>query len=275
MRKLDEFASLGWRHPIWEILKVYRGLSRGTRKRREWLSQLETHHLCSFPGDEASPIQVDEEISKLLGSYIEASAEQAEEAFGRFRTEREALAHCESIGVTVATTRTQSADHHQSPKALVGGVTLIAADFCCGNGISIDPNPQNRCVWTHDSSMHVTSRRLDGAIPGLVNPRIIWEIKEYWGKTSGGSKMSDAVYECQLVGRELRNWEEGTGLEVCHVVFLDGLEQWKSRRSDFVRFSDLANQGLIDQLIIGGEVEEDWAKLLAAELGSISSADTQ
>ena len=267
MRKLDDFASLGWQHPIWEILRVYRGLSRGKKKRHEWRNLLDAQALCSFPGDEVAPVRVDKETSHLLGLYIEASAEQFQEAFGHLRTEEEALAHCDSIGVTVTRTKTQSADHHQSPKALVGGVTMIAVEFCHRNRLSIDPNPQNRCVWTNDDSMHVTARRLDGAIPGLVNPAMVWEIKEYWGKTSGGSKMSDAVYECHLVGRELRNWEAGTGTDVSHVVFLDGVEQWMSRKSDFVRFCDLANQGLIDDLIIGCEVEKEWEELLTAKLG--------
>ena len=55
---------------------------------------------------------------------------------------------------------------------------------------------------------------------------MVWEIKEYWGKTKGGSKMSDAVYECALVGLELRDFEERTGApRVQHVVFVDGKDQ--------------------------------------------------
>jgi hypothetical protein len=62
--------------------------------------------------------------------------------------------------------------------------------------------------------LHVSARNLDGAIPSLANPYLVWEIKEYWGKTKGGSKMSDAVYECHLVGLELRDFETRGGLTV-------------------------------------------------------------
>lgn len=121
-------------------------------------------------------------------------------------------------------------------------------------------------MWLERNQLHVTARNLDGAIPGLTNPRVVWEIKEYWGKTSGGSKMSDAVYECNLVGRELREYEERSGVQVEHVVFVDGREQWHARKSDLARFVDLLNQGLIDTLIIGKDVETDWERSLDGAL---------
>ncbi len=92
---------------------------------------------------------------------------------------------------------------------------------------------------------------------------MIWEIKEYWGKTSGGSKMSDAVYECALVGRELREFEERSGASrTPHVAFVDGKNQWASRKSDLKRFIDLFHQGIVDHLLIGCDVETEWGKLL-------------
>lgn len=118
-------------------------------------------------------------------------------------------------------------------------------------------------MWLVDNQLHVTARNLDGAIPSLDSPEIVWEIKEYWGKTSGGGKMSDAVYECALVGREPRDFEERSGApRVRHVVFLDGKDQWASRRSDLKRFIDLFHQGLIDHLFIGRDVETKWKELL-------------
>ena len=70
--------------------------------------------------------------------------------------------------------------------------------------------------------------------------------------------MSDAVYECHLVGLELRMFEEKIGRSISHAVFVDGKEQWSHRKSDLLRFIDLHQQGLIDYLIIGREVETDW-----------------
>src|SRR5665811_1250854 len=70
--------------------------------------------------------------------------------------------------------------------------------------------------------------------------------------------MSDAVYECALVGRELRDFEKRTKLHVEHAVLLDGKAQWTSRKSDLLRFYNLYHQGLIDALIVGREVETAW-----------------
>ncbi len=78
--------------------------------------------------------------------------------------------------------------------------------------------------------------------------------------------MSDAVYECNLVGRELREFEERSGAKIEHIVFIDGREQWSYRQSDLRRFVDLFHQGLIDYLFVGREVETDWQETLSALL---------
>ena len=102
----------------------------------------------------------------------------------------------------------------------------------------------------------------------LANPGIIWEIKEYWGKTSGGSKMSDAVYECHLVGMEIRHFEEKARCKINHVVFVDGKDQWAVRQSDLNRFIDLLNQGLIDYLFVGKAIETEWEPTLTSLLNA-------
>ncbi len=69
---------------------------------------------------------------------------------------------------------------------------------------------------------------------------------------------------CNLVGRELREYEDRTGQEkIIHVVFLDGKDQWGSRKADLKRFIDLFHQGIIDYLFIGKEVETDWQATLS------------
>lgn len=79
--------------------------------------------------------------------------------------------------------------------------------------------------------------------------------------------MSDAVYECNLVGRELRKFEETSGTSTLHVVFLDGMTQWTARRSDLKRFVDLTNQGLVDHLFMGTQIETDFEAVLEQALG--------
>ncbi len=157
---------------------------------------------------------------------------------------------------------TQLAGYYQSSKSLIAAVAAVARIVCDLKGIPFVDNPQRRCAWLVNNHLHVTARILDGAVPALANPTVVWEIKEYWGKTKGGSKMSDAVYECNLVGREIREFEERSGTKIIHVVFVDGKEQWSHRKSDMRRFIDLFHQGLIDHLFVGREVETDWRKTL-------------
>ncbi|MEW8049684.1 MAG: hypothetical protein AB2801_09730 [Candidatus Thiodiazotropha endolucinida] len=258
MQRTDIWSELSWRHPVWELVRYFRAL-RGEKSKQLFLKELSGNKTLSLD-HKTLPIQ--NEVIDLLFQYLDLEGELFQVAASDLRTEEDALAYCERSGFSVGKTKTQSKDHHQSSKAMIASVTGIAQKVCQEKGLEFDPDPQNRCVWLNDESLHITSRNLDGAIPGLANPIVIWEIKEYWGKTKGGSKMSDAVYECQLVGRELREYEEKCGISVIHAVFLDGKEQWSHRKSDLRRFIDLTYQGLVDHLIIGSQVEDEWEALL-------------
>ena len=146
-------------------------------------------------------------------------------------------------------------------------MTGVAKLICDSKSVTFASKPDRRCLWLLYHHLHVTARNLDGAIPSLANPSIVWEVKEYWGEKSGGSKTSDAVYECNSVGRELREFEDRTEHgHVMHVVFVDGKQQWTSRQSDVRRFIDLFHQGIIDHLFVGKEVETEWRDLLESML---------
>jgi len=204
-------------------------------------------------------------VSNFL-NYISDTDTIFHQLIDKLRVEEDAMKYCTTRNISSGQTRTKNKNHHQSSKAMVSAVSNIAETFCSHHKITINSDPQKRCVWHKENQLHITARNLDGAIASLMNPQIVWEIKEYWGKTKGGSKMSDAVYECQLVGREIREYEERSGEKIIHVVFIDGKEQWKYRASDFRRFIDLYVQGLIDHLIIGTQVETDWLPLLEKTL---------
>ncbi len=219
--------------------------------------EVDANHDFSIPAGHA----------ELFFDYLKHRENDFENARSLLRTEEEALAYCEQIGAEVKKVRTKSQDHHQSSAAMVAAVSYIAGEHCLERSVGFDKAPNRRCVWLVNNQLHVTARNLDGAIPSLDSPEIVWEIKEYWGKTAGGSKMSDAVYECALVGRELRDFEERSGApRVQHVVFLDGKDQWASRKSDLKRFIDLFHQGLIDHLFVGRDVETEWKVFLTSLL---------
>jgi hypothetical protein len=261
MKINPKWRGLGWRHPLWDYIRFYSVVQKQKKEVRErWTEKLRNN---TMEIDDAHSLPVPAEHVRQFFDYLGYRERDFNTAMALLRTEQEALAYCNQIGAQVTTVKTRSQDHHQSSAAVVAAVSFVAGEHCLARGVSFSKTPDRRCVWLVNNQLHVTARNLDGAIPSLDSPKLVWEIKEYWGKTSGGSKMSDAVYECALVGRELREFEERSKADrVLHVVFVDGKEQWASRKSDLRRFIDLFHQGIIDQLFIGREVETAWAKLL-------------
>jgi hypothetical protein len=259
------WRKLGWRHPVWDILRFYSVVrAQGKNIARDWRANLEQSAVLEV--DEKNSFPVDRKHVRRFCRYLDGQEADLQAANAALRDEASAIAFAKSMEAQIRVIATQSADHHQSSAAMVAAVSYIAEKVCKAKRLGCDTDPQRRCVWLAEKQLHVTARNLDGAAPALLFPKVIWEIKEYWGKTKGGSKMSDAVYECHLVGRELREFEDRTGTSVSHVAFLDGREQWSHRQSDLRRFIDLFHQGIIDNLIIGKEVETDWEPLLASLL---------
>jgi hypothetical protein len=252
------WLKLGWRHPLWDLVRFYLSL-RGT-KADEWANLLRNTSQMKLGDIEA--IRLEPDIIELFFNYLLERERAFNHAVKQLRTEQEALFYCHSKTISVHQTRTRNQEHHQSSKAIVATVAAIVKDYCEPRNIHFNTNPQTRCAWSLNHKLHVSARNIDGAISQLLNPSIIWEIKEYWGVTGGGSKMSDAVYECNLVGRELREFEEQSGANICHIVFLDGKVQWNSRKSDLKRFIDLTYQGIIDYLFVGKDIETEFCEVL-------------
>ncbi len=194
MRVRGSYRKLGWDSEHWEYVRLYRSLrgNAGALWRQQMLSNNEITIGESF----TFPLKGG--AARTLDAYLTDVEADAVDAHLALRTEAEARAACERIGAAVATTSTRNLDHHQSSKALVAEVSGHAEAFAAKRRIDIATNPQRRGVWANERGFHVTARNLDGAVPSLLNPVAVWEIKEYWGTTAGGSKMSDAVYECQL-----------------------------------------------------------------------------
>ena len=258
MTRSEEWQVIESENAVWDLLRYYRSI-RGARVQEKFLSLL-NDELCIEAGDKTIPVK--REVVDLLFSYLDIEESLLETAFSNLRTEDESKEFCDTNNFSYSVTETANKDHHQSSKTLIAAVSEIAEEICSIHSLTLEKDPQKRCIWLNNEELGVTSRNLDGAVPGLVNPFALWEIKEYWGKTQGGSKMSDAVYECQLVGKEIREYEKRLSVRINHIVFLDGKDQWKHRVSDLRRFIDLTYQGLIDHLIIGKEVETSWRATL-------------
>lgn len=121
-------------------------------------------------------------------------------------------------------------------------------------------------AYVFDDENHIIgafSRRFDGAYPNIINPRMVWEIKEYYYATTFGSRVADGVYETQLDGYELKDIFRRSGKPITHVFFLDAYKTWwVDGKSYLCRIIDILNSGLVDEVIVGREVFDRWSELL-------------
>ena len=98
------------------------------------------------------------------------------------------------------------------------------------------------------------SRRVDGAYPSAINPKAIWEIKEYYYTTTFGSRVADGVYETQLDGWELRDVATKLNIKIDHFLIVDSrFTWWVKGRSYLCRLIDILHMGLVKEVIFGKE----------------------
>ncbi len=107
------------------------------------------------------------------------------------------------------------------------------------------------------------SRRIDGAYPTLRDPRAIWEVKEYYGTTTFGSRVADGVYETQLDGYELAEAELLVHHSIEHYLLIDDyFTWWVKGRSYLCRLVDATHEGKVDEVIYGREVLSRWPEIV-------------
>ena len=130
-------------------------------------------------------------------------------------------------------------------------------------GFDDDPRGLSYVLDDNNRIIGASSRRFDGAYPSTINPKIVWEIKEYYYNTTFGSRVADGVYETQLDGFEFKEIYDRTGQKVYHVLFIDAyLTWWVQGKSYLCRLVDAMNSGLVDEVIVGQEVTTRWPELL-------------
>lgn len=139
---------------------------------------------------------------------------------------------------------------------LTGLVNMLVEANKGSSDCDYDPR-ELTAITIENFPVRTLSRRVDGAFPNVVNPRAIWEIKEYYYTTTFGSRVADGVYETQLDGWEL--WEAKTNLnrEVKHYLFIDDyFTWWNCGRSYLCRLIDSMHMGLVTEVIFGRELIE-------------------
>lgn len=133
------------------------------------------------------------------------------------------------------------------------------------DSLGFDDDPRGLAYILDDDRKIVgaSSRRFDGAYPCIKNPKLVWEIKEYYYATTFGSRVADGVYETQLDGFEFKELYDRTGRKVYHVLFIDAYRTWWIQGKSYLcRLIDAMNSGVVDEVIVGREVLTRWPELL-------------
>lgn len=138
---------------------------------------------------------------------------------------------------------------------LTGMVNMIIESNL--NGVTTcDYDPRSLTTVTYENMpLRTLSRRVDGALPSVVNPIAIWEIKEYYYTTTFGSRVADGVYESLLDGMELRELSDAGHKKIYHMLIIDSyFTWWTCGRSYLCRIIDMLHMGYLDEVIFGKEV---------------------
>ena len=125
---------------------------------------------------------------------------------------------------------------------------------------TFDQDPRSLAVITKNKiPLRTLTRRFDGAYPTMLNPLAIWEIKEYYGTTTFGSRVADGVYESILDGEELFELKQNEKIEVLHYLMVDDhFTWWIKGKSYLCRIIDMLHMGFITEAVFGREVLTRW-----------------
>jgi len=130
-------------------------------------------------------------------------------------------------------------------------------------GPYFDGNPQRLPIIVRNGKLlRMLSRRMDGAYRGVANPHAVWEIKEYYGTTTFGSRVADGIYETILDGKELAELLLSCRIKVFHYLIIDDRFTWWLGRSYLCRIIDILHMGLVDEVLFGKEVMFRWPEIV-------------
>jgi hypothetical protein len=129
--------------------------------------------------------------------------------------------------------------------------------------VGFDDNPRGLITISRDGKPFRTfSRWMDGAYPHVNDPQAVWEVKEYYGTTSFGSRVADGVYESMLDGMEFAELRE-CGQHVLHYLIVDDRYTWWTMGKSYLcRLVDLLHMGLVDEVLFGREVLDRWPEIV-------------
>ena len=194
----------------------------------------------------------------VLEKHVEKqlmNREIAEELFYRLRVKYKPTCH-------LPLNKQKGTKHHH---AYFTCIINILTEATLGGAV-FDDNP-SRLLTIKDAKGRLVatlSRRLDGAYPGVQDPHAVWEVKEYYGTTTFGSRVADGVYETELDGYEINEAAKAASRRVEHYLFVDDyFTWWDCGRSYLCRLIDAMHMGLVDEVIVGREVLVHWPDIVS------------
>lgn len=145
---------------------------------------------------------------------------------------------------------------------LVGIINMLTEHALAGKPF-VD-EPRGLIVVTQNNRLLRTfSRWMDGAYPALTDPEAVWEVKEYYGTTTFGSRVADGVYESMLDGYEFAELQHTEQRRVLHYLIVDDhFTWWDCGRSYLCRIIDMLHVGLVDEVLFGREVLTRWPEIV-------------
>ena len=142
----------------------------------------------------------------------------------------------------------------RAPAFLTCIVNMIVETEIGDRQCNFDPRALTT-ITVNNLPIRTLARRVDGAFPSVVNPKAIWEVKEYYYTTSFGSRIADGVYETMLDGMELEELRAAETIDVKHYLMIDGYETWwEDGKSYLCRLVDMVHMGYVDEVLVGREI---------------------
>jgi hypothetical protein len=212
------------------------------------------------PGDQAELLQRVARYSgvraELLQGQVEPNLMDRDQARDLFEELRDAIDPPEKL--LPMNKQKGEKRHHAYLSCIVNMLTWRTLAERFGEA-QFDWNPRGPLTFSSDGMpLRTLFRWMDGAYPGLNQPIAAWEIKEYYGTTTFGSRVADGVYETALDGYELNDLRD-VGVEVEHYLFLDDhWTWWQQGKSYLCRIVDMLHAGLLDGAFFGREVVAEW-----------------
>ncbi|HZL27240.1 MAG TPA: hypothetical protein VFC39_12000 [Acidobacteriaceae bacterium] len=142
----------------------------------------------------------------------------------------------------------------RAPAYLTCLVNMIVETEIGNAACNFDPRSLTT-ITVNGAPVRTLARRVDGAFPKVVNPKAIWEVKEYYYTTSFGSRIADGVYETMLDGMELEELHTSENIHIKHYLMIDGYKTWwEDGKSYLCRIVDMLHMGYVDEVLVGREV---------------------